>query len=387
MSLYPASILSYYPTYSILDEILSYGNYNQINIFVDLKNSLQSLYLEHAVVTIVEESIKSRFIDTSIFSSVISFLSFHKLYSIKRNIKINFYIFFETGPSYYHLNIDSRYKKNRKIDELFGLDKEKREKFFEIVQKNLMLVEKACNKIPNVKVIRMQNFEADFIPYYILRNNLIHLDNQTANIIYSADHDMYQNVQHDNCFIYVKHYKYKKIIKKGEILKNYLKVETNFNDEYYSLVMAVVGDTGDNVFGIKGIGQKIIATILDELIYMTGGMDLLYNNTFNSKPIFINQPRNPNKYLDLIIEEESKNKTISNNLKLVSFEMISRFMDNPSDTEIIKKKQYLLDILNTENKVPYKAIAQSLESVGVMLENDALENIYYEPQRNESSSL
>ena len=82
----PQSILSYYPTYGVLDEIVSYNNYKKINIFVDLKNALQSLYLEYTVKNIVEDSLRCKFIDTSIFSSVVSFLSFHKMYSIRRNL-------------------------------------------------------------------------------------------------------------------------------------------------------------------------------------------------------------------------------------------------------------------------------------------------------------
>ena len=139
--MHPSSIISYYPTYAILDEIVSYKNYKKINIFVDLKNAMQTLYMEHAVVNLVESSIRSKFIDTSIFTSLISFLSFHKIYSLKRNIDIDFYVFFETGQSFYHKNIDKRYKSSRKQDDLYGLDKEKRELFFEIIQKNLQLID------------------------------------------------------------------------------------------------------------------------------------------------------------------------------------------------------------------------------------------------------
>ena len=72
--MHPSSLLSYYPTYAILDEIVSYGSYNELNIFMDLKNTLQSTYMEHAIVNIVESTKKSTKIDTSIFSSLISFL-------------------------------------------------------------------------------------------------------------------------------------------------------------------------------------------------------------------------------------------------------------------------------------------------------------------------
>ena len=105
--MHPSSLLSYYPTYAILDEILSYGNYKTLNIYMDLKNVMQSVYMEHAIVNIVEASKQSKYLDTSVFSSLISFLSFHKIYGIKRGINTNFTIFFETGQSYYHKNIDN----------------------------------------------------------------------------------------------------------------------------------------------------------------------------------------------------------------------------------------------------------------------------------------
>ena len=131
--MHPSSLLSYYPTYAILDEIVSYSNYNKINIFVDLKNCLQTLYMEHAIVNVIENTLQVNYVDTSVFSSVISFLSFHKLYSLKRNIEVNFYIFFERGQSYYHKNISSKYKISRRIDDLYGLPVEKREAFFKII--------------------------------------------------------------------------------------------------------------------------------------------------------------------------------------------------------------------------------------------------------------
>ena len=73
--MHPSSLLSYYPTYQILDEIVSYGNYKKLNIFIDLKNVMQSTYMEHAIVNIIENSKNSKFMDTSVFSSLVSFLS------------------------------------------------------------------------------------------------------------------------------------------------------------------------------------------------------------------------------------------------------------------------------------------------------------------------
>jgi len=52
------SLLSYYPTYSILDEVVSLTGTNHLNIFSDLKNNLQTLYMQHSILNIIENSIK-----------------------------------------------------------------------------------------------------------------------------------------------------------------------------------------------------------------------------------------------------------------------------------------------------------------------------------------
>ena len=384
MSLTPQSVLSYYPNYALLDEIVSYKNYKKINIFVDLKNCLQALYMEHAVNFIVESSIGSKYIDTSIFSSIISFLSFHKLYSIKRNIDINMYIFFETGDSYFHKNIEPRYKISRKNDNLYGLDREKRDKFYEVVQKNLQTIEMLCHKMPNTKVIRMKNLDADFIPYYIFRNKLVPMDNETASVVYSADHDMVQNIKED-FYVYQKHYTYKRIIGKNQAISNFLKIESKLPDEYLPLAMALDGDVGDDIPGIKGIGKGTIAKILEDIVQMVGGMDLLNQNVFNNKPIFINPALSPNKYIDKILEAEEKDKRVSKNLKLSSYELLSRYMDDPIDTEMINKKEYLMKQLETVEVIPYKSMLECLTKVGIMLDTDVLENIYYEKQNDGNS--
>ena len=119
--MHPSSLLSYYPTYAILDEIVSFGNYKKLNIFIDLKNALQTTYMKHAIENIIDNSKGSKHIDTSVFSSLISFLSFHKIYGVKRGIDTNFIIFFETGQSFYHKNIDKSYKISRRIDDLYEI--------------------------------------------------------------------------------------------------------------------------------------------------------------------------------------------------------------------------------------------------------------------------
>jgi hypothetical protein len=375
----PQTILSYYPNYSILDSVVSTGNYKRVNIFADLKNNLQTLYMEHAVVNLVESSIKSNRLDSSIFSSVLSFLSFHKLYSIKRKIDIHVYIFFETGRSYYHLNLYPKYKVSRRIDDLYGLDTEKRNLFYKIVQNNLRMIETACNQIPKVKVFRLQNLEADFIPYYLLKNKLIETGPEIANIVYSNDHDLFQCLECDNTFIYSKaSSKHKNLLKKGDAIRTYLKNDSNFPDSYLPLIMSIIGDSGDNIDGINGIGSKRVVEIIEQVMNLTGGTEQLYENVVSQKNIFdLSGYGNKNKYIDIVMEKESAEHLVSRNLKLVSFEILSRILNNPPTTELLERKKYISGICNQENKVSLESMRMVLDLNGVFLEEDALDIIYY----------
>lgn len=375
--MHPSSLLSYYPTYAILDEIVSYGQYKKLNVFIDLKNTLQSTYMEHAIVNIVESSKSSEYMDTSVFSSLISFLSFHKMYSIKRGVDINFIVFFETGQSYYHKNISKTYKISRKIDDLYGLERADRELFFQTLHGNYQLVEGACNKMPGIKVVRLPNLEADFVPYYVLTRNIVEKGNGVGNVIYSNDHDLWQCLD-DDVYIFSKSAKHKRIYKAGKVMKSFLKRENNIPDEYLPLAMAVIGDPGDDVNGIKGIGPAGFSDVFDQLIAMTGDMSEIYNKLENRQKLIDPIPPSiSNKKLKSIVDAEVSNGTISKNLRLVSFELISRELDNPSSTEIIEKRKIIEKQFLTERQIyPVDAMKTALIRNGVFLEDSSIDFLY-----------
>lgn len=373
----PNQILSYYPTYSILDEVLTTGNYNTLNIYIDVKNNLQSLYMQHCILEIVENTLTSGRTDSSIFESVLHFISFHKIYAASRNIKINYFLFLETGKSNYHLNISKKYKISRRIDDLYGLDREKRDLFFNTTQKNFVLLEMALNKMPDIKVIRLPYLEADFVPFYLITRKLVDTSSNVGHVIYSNDHDLLQCLR-DDVYVFVKVPKVKKLVKKGQALRSYLKFEKNYPDEYLPLVMAIIGDNGDDVDGIKGIGGKTIEKIIDDVVELTGGIENLYQNVKKGKPIFnSNLGRNPNKYIGTIIEKEEKEKIISNNLKLVSFELLSRYLDDPDTTEMMEKRKIIENILSSNEIVELNVMKGALERSRVFITDGLLDNIYY----------
>lgn len=374
--MHPSSLLSYYPTYAILDEIVSYGNYKKLNIFIDLKNTLQTTYMEHAIVNIVEASKGSQYLDTSVFSSLIAFLSFHKIYGIKRGVDIDFIIFLEKGKSYYHQNISKTYKISRKIDDLYGLDRPDRDLFYKVLHANFQLIEKACHRMPGLWTVCLPNLEADFVPYYLLTRGIIPKKEKTGNVIYSNDHDLWQCLT-DDVHIFSKYAKVKKILRAGSNMKMLLKRDTDIDDEYLPLAMSIIGDPGDDVDGVRGVGPVGFLNIFEQLVAMTGNIEQIYNKVESNKDLFdFIPPSISNKKLNSVVQDEVNNKTVSNNLKLVSFELISRALDNPSSTDMIAKRKIIEKQFSDKQVSSVDAMKEALERNGVFLEESSIDFLY-----------
>jgi len=374
--MHPSSLLSYYPTYSILDEILSKNNYKKLSIYIDLKNTLQTVYMEHAIVNIIEQSKKAGKVDTSIFSSLVSFLTFHKIYGIKRGIDVDFVIFFESGHSIYHKNISKTYKISRRIDDLYGLDKEDKDMFFKVLHANFQLIENAFNRMPKTKVVRLNKLEADFVPYYLLSRNVVEYSSDRAHVVYSNDHDMWQCVS-DHSFIFSKSGKSKKIVEKGDTMKLMLKKPNKIPDIFLPLAMAIIGDPGDDVEGVKGIGPARFLTLFPDLVELTGNMGIIYEKVRKGENIFEPVPSHfKNKYMRDVVQAEIDHKQISNNLKLVSFELISREVDDPSSLEMNNRREQILETINATKTTPIESMKKALDMSGILLEESSIDFLY-----------
>ena len=374
----PSTLLSYYPTYAILDEARSLvGNPPNVNLFIDLKNVLRGIYMKHAVENIVNSTRTSKYVDSSIFSSVLTFLSFHKMWAYKRGVRVNFFIFFESGHSVYHLNVDKTYKCSRKIKSVYGVDVDFQEEFFEILHNNLQLIEKACNGLPNVYVLRLHNLECDFIPYYLLTRASFGKDPDQLNLIYSNDKDMWQGIN-KNTFIFSKTGKVKKLLVPGKLLSKFLKRECHIDDSYFPLVKAIWGDTGDDIDGVEQVGPAGIIDLWPEFEKMIGTMDDIYDNIQNRQPIFNVIPSKiENKKLKRVVDAEINTGLITKNLKLISFEMLSRAVDDPIESTMNERKEHLVKTLNEKKIIDLDVMNDTLKKFNVVMDEDALKSIYH----------
>ncbi len=374
----PSTLLSYYPNYALLDEARSLvGNPTNINLFIDLKNVLRGIYMKHAVENIVESTRRSHYTDTSIFSSVLTFLSFHKIWAYKRGVNVNFFMFFETGHSVYHLNVDKTYKCSRKVSSIYGVDSVYQEEFFQILHANLQLIEKACNGFPNVYVIRLHNLECDFIPYYFLTRAQFGKNSNQLNMIYSNDKDMWQSIT-NKTFVFSKTGKVKKLITPGNIMSKFLKRECKIDDSYFPLAKAIWGDTGDDIDGVNGVGPANIIKIFPTLQEMIGPMDDVYDNIQNRLPIFNVIPSKiENKKLKSVVDAEINDGLLTKNLKLISFELLSRAVDDPMESKMNDRKDHLRKLINEKEIIKLNVMSDTLKRFNVTLDEDALNSIYH----------
>lgn len=361
-----AQLLNYYPKYSYLDDVVSLSGRSNLNLFIDLKGCLQSIYQEWAVRYILNESVGS-YIDHSIFSSVLEFISWHRKYEKSRNVNVKIFIFFETGSSIYHNRILSTYKDNR-IDNtsgkerFFGLGEFNEEEFLKIINRNFDVIEKVCSRLPNVYCIRLQNIEADFIPYYIRK--FILKDDNSTDIIYSLDKDMIQCLLTENIYMFYRHHTKKSMIDKNKMWDHLFKCETNLTigAEYLPLMLSIMSDSSDNYFGPytvkknrkQGIGKKTLLKLLPSIINSISNMNTVYNNIENNVSIFNNKcyddslTKPMKSKLDLIYDNED---IIVRNLKLASYELLSRWVNENYPLEKVKLMQKIYDSVKDENKI------------------------------------
>lgn len=158
----------------------------------------------------------------------------------------------DQGSSQYRKAIYPEYKQNRKdkFAEQTEAEKAQFELFFEDFTKTLDYIRENTT----YPVIRFQGVEADDIAAYIVNNKS---NMQFDNIwLISSDKDWDLLVQPGvNRFSYVT---------RKEVTVDNWNTHYEFDPEDYISVKCLTGDTGDNVFGVPGIGPKRAQSLVNE---------------------------------------------------------------------------------------------------------------------------
>ena len=354
----PRSLLSAYPP-AYFDEILQKQGSKQINVYIDLKNAMTSMFVPQIVEEIALNTKNSGRMDSSIFQSVILYCCWWREYCNKKNIDCKIHISSDYGRSFYHNSIYKRYKENRLLSTTSMTPYD--EEFREIRQKNTELLSNVCKKLPNVHFYLLSMLEADFVPYYLITRKFNTDD--ILHVVVSSDHDMYQVLKKPNIIQLFRIRGESRILTRESSLFHFFGVEKksvnakssimgkleNFQREYISALMAPVGDAGDSVPGVPRIGPKtaldlfLDKKILNELIGTPEELDQrVFSGGMYLKEYDKRKSYGPwDKILNSSVEVDKKadvksfydiNELLTISYKLQSFEQLCLWLEKKDTT-------------------------------------------------------
>ena len=169
----PQSLISAYPSSEVSD-IINDKQPKTLHVYIDLKNVMVSLFVEDVVKEIVYNTRNFSNMDSSIFQSVVNISAFWTYYAKQRDLDVKIFVCSDVGQSSYHLEVYNKYKHRRQISNLnswIGGPEIKK-----IRDKNFLLCDFICNKLPNVYFFCLKYLEADFLPYeklYFIHSSLL----------------------------------------------------------------------------------------------------------------------------------------------------------------------------------------------------------------------
>lgn len=387
----PANLINVYPP-RILSNILSERKSHSLYVYIDLKNVLTSLFIEDVVREIVLNSQTMNNIDSSIFQSIIYISSYWKNFAEENGLKAKIFICSDVGKSCYHRSIYNKYKYRRDI---INSSADIGERIKKIRDKNFLLAENICNKLPDVYFFCLKYLESDFLPYYLITRKFT--DDNIFHVICSNDKDLYQTLLNNNIIQLYRKNKINNIISRDSILHTYLKLNksdvkkkeeklekiSKINKDYLSAMMAIIGDDVDDIPGIDGIGPVSIINLFSQVettSNLLGTIEEIEDRISKGDNLFLEDRIGMNQMSDLWRKIFIKNEDITRSYKLISFESLCRWLEKEDNTDKIKYLRYMDKLLNKEDikVIPTaKSFITSLQIIeDLYLTEDVVNNLF-----------
>lgn len=291
----------------LIHDKLTEKNYKRVNFYIDLASIARGFFNMKVVTMEIANYAETRQPPTIFINELKEFLT--QLYRNYQSYNPRFVIFYDTGHENQNRNFDSVYKSDKSGGVFAVLENEELQLFREIKSYYFNQTAEKFNVTNVSRVIYLKNVETDYIPYYILSENLMDSGNpDIANIILSVDKDLLQTCQFPNCYQAISVY-----------LKSDHKVDSHlFDDEtaiayiyknfkrgfltskYIPLLLAMAGDKADMIPNLyRGLG-------------FAKACDLILQH--NLEPVF-------NSTIELPRDLEPYKSQLLKNLGLTSFEL------------------------------------------------------------------
>jgi 5'-3' exonuclease len=172
--------------------------------------------------------------------------------SLKKSYKASHVIIAcDQGSSSYRKELSDVYKQNRKDKQAQQTDAEAAA--FELFFEDFLATLKYIQENTNYPVIKFQGVEADDIAAYIVQQQAKNFDNIW---LISSDRD-WDLLLSDN----VSRFSY---VTRKEVTLNNWPTHYDFKHEDYISIKCLMGDSGDNVIGVEGIGPKRAQALVEQ---------------------------------------------------------------------------------------------------------------------------
>lgn len=360
----PHTLISSYPS-NDLGNLITKVKPSKLHVYVDLKNVLTAIFIPKVVNEIVVNTSTMSFMDSSIFQSCLNFASFWRRYGYKFGLECEVFFCTDIGRSVYHLNIDKKYKANREIAK-FGDSLVHDAELKNIRDKNFILAEQVCNMIPNVHFFCLRHLESDFLPYYLMSRYYKETTN-VLHIVCSNDKDLLQAILRPFAVQIFKNTdntgSHRNILTKKMVLSHYTKIHklkspksqiknsklaAEVDPNWITGMMSCVGDGGDDVDGVKGIGELKALEIFHQksILEKTVGTPSELEDRISSGGQFFLEDQIGLSQLDKNWQKVFiENPLVTKAYKLISLESLCRWMEKQDTTEKTDYIRYIDKIL------------------------------------------
>jgi len=333
-------------------------NKHVVHVYVDLKNAMTSLFIKEVSDNIVSNSEINNITDSTIFQSCLYYSAYWKNYCSKMGLDCKVFFCTDVGKSMYHRSILKSYKHRRDITDTSAIGIIDI-KLKEIRDKNFLVSDNIINRLRDVYFFTLRYLESDFLPHYLIYHKFKEVQD-CLHVIVSSDKDLMQSLTHPNIIMIskssgVRHvtdytsflHRYAHTNSLSENVKeNMMRISSELDSKLFPFIMSVVGDDGDDIPGIKGIGpmksikmfhnnEKIINGLL-------GDIDSVRDRVHNGGKIF---HEDKIRISDLSADWRKaflENDLITQAFKLIDFEMLIKWLHNNDMTE----KKVLVDYIN-----------------------------------------
>lgn len=276
--------INYIFEYSKIFEKIEQYKYNKINFFIDLQSISTGFYNKDTILVEIGKYAENNQISDLLFTEFYNFLE--NLYHKFKKYDPHFITFFDDGKCLQNKSLSYDYKKENSIKNIVLLDNEHLQLFKDIKKYYFQKIHTFFNRHIST-VYYLKEYEADFIPFYCLQNNLFDSSElNVINIILSKDKDLLQCCQYKNTYQIVN--VFKRGLKKSisDIYDDNNAISYIYKKFKYGIltakhipwILALSGDEADGIIGIKQVGPATAVKILEG---MTGNMPNNVNELLN----------------------------------------------------------------------------------------------------------